>query len=52
MTSDDLRPEQAEALKEHVARQLRFLNRLVDRMTHLGFPPDDGLWSAAVWRDG
>jgi hypothetical protein len=48
VTSDDLRPEQAAALKERVARHLRFLNRLVDRMTRLGFPPHDPLWAEAV----
>ena len=48
MTSDDLTPEQAEALKALVARQLRFLNRLQERMNHLRFPTDDPLWLGVV----
>ncbi len=48
VTSYDLHPEQAAKLKAIVARHLRFLNRLCNRMNHLGFPPTDPLWQAAA----
>jgi hypothetical protein len=40
--------DQANRLREQVARKLRFLNRLVDRMTRLKFPPADPLYRAAL----
>jgi hypothetical protein len=46
--SSDLSPKQAEALRVRVARQLRFLNRLCERMTRLGFPPAGELFTAAL----
>lgn len=48
MTSRDLTSDQAERTRAQVARHLRFLNRLVDRMTRAGFPPDDELFVAAI----
>jgi len=39
MRPDDLTFAQAEALKAQVARHLRWLNRLCDRMNRRGFPP-------------
>ena len=47
MTSTDLRPDQAETLRGQIARHLQYLNRLCERMTRLGFPPDDALYVAA-----
>lgn len=46
MNSADLRPDQAERLRLDVARSLRYLNRLCERMTRLGFPPNDPLFIA------
>ena len=48
VTSVDLQPVQAQNLMATVGHQLRFLNRLCDRMRLLGFPPDDPLWRAAI----
>ena len=48
MSSDDLTPAQAEALKARVAVLLRFLNRLQERMNRLTFPVDDPLWLGVV----
>jgi hypothetical protein len=48
MTEADLKPEQVERLAAIVGRELRFLNRLCDRMNRLGFPPDDPLFRAAM----
>jgi hypothetical protein len=47
VSSDDLKPEQARQLMETVGRQLRFLNRLCQRMDRVRFPPDDSLRQAA-----
>ena len=47
MTSADLTTQQATRLRLTVARYLRYSNRLCERMTRLGFPPDDPLWLAA-----
>lgn len=47
MTSSDLRPDQAERLREQIAGHLRYLNRLCERMNRLGFPPADPLYVAA-----
>lgn len=47
MTRNDLKPEQARRLRLTVARDLRYLSRLCQRMTRLGFPPDDRLYVAA-----
>jgi hypothetical protein len=46
--STDLRPKQAERLGAQVRRHLRYLNRLCERMTRLGFPPHDPLYVGAV----
>ena len=43
MTSGDLKPHQSEKLRTDVAKMLRYLNRLVERMTRLGFPVNDPL---------
>ena len=48
MTSDDLTPQQAEALKAILGRHLRFLNRLQERMNQRKFATDDPLWLAVV----
>jgi hypothetical protein len=48
VTSDDLTPDQAEALKAIVGRQLRFLNRMVGRMQQRQFPVDDAVWLASI----
>lgn len=49
MHSSDITPEQAERLKAIVARKLRFLNRLQERMNRLTFPTDDPLWLSVVY---
>jgi hypothetical protein len=48
MDSSHLKPEQAERLGAQVRWHLRYLNRLCERMTRLGFPPKDPLYVAAV----
>ena len=48
MTSAELRSDQAARLRLVIARELRYLNRLCERMTRLGFPPDDPLFVAAL----
>lgn len=40
-------PRSAERLRGQIARHLRYLNRLCERMNRLGFPPDDPLYVAA-----
>jgi len=47
MTSNDLQSDQADRLKEQAGQQLRWLNRLCERMQQCHFPPDDPLWTAA-----
>lgn len=47
MTCLDLKPQQAEKLRSDVAKMLRHLNRLVERMTRQGFPVADPLFAAA-----
>jgi hypothetical protein len=47
MNSDDLKTHQAERLRIDIARMLRYLNRLMERMTRLGFPVNDPLYIAA-----
>lgn len=48
MDSRDLSIEQVKRLHDLVGRQLRFLNRLCERMDQLQFPPDDPLYRAAL----
>ena len=48
MTSADLKPEQAHRLMAQVAAQLRYLNRLCERMNRLAFDPNDPLFRAAI----
>ena len=48
MDSADLTPEQAERLGADVRNMLRYLNRLCQRMTRLGFPVHDPLYVAVV----
>jgi hypothetical protein len=48
VTSADLSKEQIHRLKAQATRHLRYFNRLVDRMTRVGFPPSDSLWIGAV----
>ena len=47
MDSTRLTREQADRVRRVVARHLRYLNRLCDRMNRLGFPPADPLFDAA-----
>jgi hypothetical protein len=47
VTSDDLTPAQANRLRDTVARQLRYLNKLCDRCNRLGWPTDDPIVVAA-----
>jgi hypothetical protein len=48
VTSNDLKSNQAERLRRDVARMLRYLNRLVHRMSRLGFPIQDPMYVAAT----
>jgi hypothetical protein len=48
MTSRDLHPDQTHKLMAIVGHQLRFANRLCDRMQRLGFQTQDPLWRAAI----
>jgi hypothetical protein len=48
MPSSMLTTEQATKLRAIVSRDLRFLNRLCDRMQRLQFPPADPLYAAAT----
>ncbi|HEY8751211.1 MAG TPA: hypothetical protein VIM11_24720 [Tepidisphaeraceae bacterium] len=40
--------DQAQRLRDLVAKRLRFFGRLVDRMNAVGFVPDDPLMHAAI----
>jgi hypothetical protein len=42
MRSSQLTIEQARQLREQVAERLKYFNRLVERMTKLGFTPGSG----------
>jgi hypothetical protein len=48
VTPARLTREQARALQAHVAPRLRWTNRLVERMTALGFTPADPVYAAAL----
>ena len=48
MDSSGLQPEQARLLASHVAKELRYLNKLCARMQRLGFPTDDPLVQAGT----
>jgi hypothetical protein len=48
LRSPQLATEQARKLREQVAARLRYLSRLVERMTKLGFAPGDDLYDAAI----
>lgn len=45
MTSADLTPEQAKRIGDVVGRQLRYLRKLRERMTVMGFPSTDPLYA-------
>jgi hypothetical protein len=47
MNSQDLTPRQAEALRQTIGRQLRYLNRLCARAQALRWPLDDPVVTAA-----
>jgi len=47
MDSGTIPPEQANRLREQVARPLRYLNRLCERCQRLGWPVDDPIAVAA-----
>jgi hypothetical protein len=44
----DITPEQAEKLQPIIARYLRFLNRLCQRMDRLSVPPSNDVKMAAL----
>jgi hypothetical protein len=46
--SGQLTDEQADQLRQQIAHKLRYLNRLVDRLTMLGFSTFDPLWQDAI----
>ena len=46
--SSNLTSEQLERVKASVSRELRYLNRLIERMARLGFPPTDAVYAAAL----
>lgn len=45
MDSSRLSERQLDRLEADLLRQVRYRNRLVERMRQLGFPPDDPLWT-------
>jgi hypothetical protein len=53
MCSDDLSAEQLSAMTQTLARDARYLSRLVERMNKLGWPKDDLLYARTMYaRDG
>lgn len=53
MRSDDLTPDQLDDMAQTLARQARYLSRLVERMNKLGWPKDDLLYARTMYaRDG
>ena len=48
MDSKELTTAQASRLRVMVARELRLMGRLCERMRMLGFPPGDPLYRAAT----
>lgn len=48
MNPSELTQDQIERVEATIARQLRYLNNLCNRMTRLRFPPDDLLVRAAT----
>ena len=53
MRSDDLTPDQLDDMARTLARQARYLSRLVERMNKLGWPKDDLLYARTTYaRDG
>ena len=48
MTSEDITPLQAARVYENLGPPQRYLNRLVERLTRLGFVPDDPWFDAAL----
>jgi hypothetical protein len=46
--SSNLTPEQLLKVRASIGRQLRYLNRLLERMTRRGFPGNDPLYQAAL----
>lgn len=53
MCSDDLEPEQLGTMAETLARDTRYLSRLVERMNKLHWPKDDLLYARTMFaRDG
>jgi hypothetical protein len=45
---NDLSPEQILKVRASIRRQLRYLNRLLERMTRRGFPGNDPLYLTAL----
>jgi hypothetical protein len=48
VNSNDLNHRQLERLAAIVGRQLRFYNRLIERMERIGFPGNDPLYVEAI----
>lgn len=48
MRASDLSTAQARRLKDQAAAKLRWFNRLVERMTKMGWDPCDDLYQAAL----
>lgn len=48
MTSADLTSTQATQLRDFVARRLRYLNRLLDRMQRVRWLPEDDMFQAVI----
>jgi hypothetical protein len=45
---EDLKPAQLERLAAIIGRQLRFYNRLIERMERIGFPGNDPLYMEEI----
>ena len=48
MRSDDLTPEQTEAMAQTLARYARYLSGVIERMHKLHWPKDDPLYARAL----
>jgi hypothetical protein len=47
MRSSDLTRQQLSAIGDAITPSLQYLNKLLRRMQHRGFPDDDPVWQAA-----
>ncbi len=48
MNSSNLTPFQCEKTRQRVQQQVRFVQKMIDRMKSLRFDADDDLWRASI----